>query len=112
MLCFTLFSLLFLATTTALNFDWEREQLSGEDAARNQALRFGSASVTAMSGSCKIIPRDAEWPSEDAWASFNNTLGGALLKPKPLASVCYAGEGYSAAKCDQLKGSWAGMNLQ
>ncbi|KAH8632196.1 hypothetical protein IG631_13879 [Alternaria alternata] len=111
MLCFTLFSLLFLATTTALNFDWEREQLTGEDAARNQALRFGSALVTATSGSCKIIPRDVEWPSEDAWASFNNTLGGALLKPKPLASVCYAGEGYSAVKCDQLKGSWAGMNL-
>lgn len=112
MLCFTLLSLLFLATTTALNFDWEREQLTGEDSARNQALRFGSASVTATSGRCKIIPRDAEWPSEDDWASFNNTLGGALLKPKPLASVCYAGEGYSAAKCDQLKGSWAGMNLQ
>ncbi|KAG9195233.1 hypothetical protein G6011_00353 [Alternaria panax] len=100
-----------LITTTALNFDWEREQLTDEDAARNAALRFGSASAVAAPGSCKIIPGDAEWPSEDVWASFNSTLGGALLKPEPLASVCYSGKSCSAAKCEQLKGSWAGMNL-
>ncbi|KAL1795593.1 hypothetical protein ACET3X_005817 [Alternaria dauci] len=111
MRCITLFPLLLLATTTALHFDWERDQLTREDAASNEALRFGSASATAASGSCKIIPQDATWPNEDAWASFNDTLGGALLKPKPLASVCYAGEGYNASKCDQLKSSWAGMNL-
>jgi hypothetical protein len=112
MLCVVLFSLLLTATTTALNFDWEREQLTDEDAARNGALRFGSSSAVPAPGSCKIIPGDAEWPSEDVWTSFNDTLGGVLLKPKPLASVCYTGEGYNAAQCEQLKSSWASMNLQ
>jgi hypothetical protein len=107
-------SLFFLlpAATIALNFDWERVQLTDEDAARNNALRFGGASQVALPGDCKIIPSDAEWPEEDVWVSFNDTLGGALLKPKPLASVCYTGENYNAAKCDQYKSSWAGMNLQ
>jgi hypothetical protein len=112
MLCVILFSFLLLATATALNFDWEREQLTEDEAAGDNALRFRSSSVVAAPGDCKTIPGDAEWPSEDAWASFNDTLGGALIKPKPLASVCYAGESFSAAKCDQLKSSWAGMNLQ
>ena len=112
MLYVALLCLLLTATTAALNFDWEREQLTDEEVARNDALRSGSVSAMAAPDSCKIIPGDPEWPSEDAWDSFNATLGGTLLKPKPLASVCYAGGGYSAAKCEQLKSSWAGMNLQ
>lgn len=112
MLYTILFFFLFSATTFALNFDWEREQLTVEDAARSNAFRFGSASQVAAPANCKIIPGDAEWPSEDVWDSFNVTLGGVLLKPKPLASVCYAGVSYNAAKCEQYKSNWAGMNLQ
>ncbi|KAI4694177.1 uncharacterized protein J4E84_002759 [Alternaria hordeiaustralica] len=107
----TLFFFLFSAATFAINFDWEREQLTDDDAARNGAVRFGSAAQAAAPTNCKIIPGDAEWPSEDVWDSFNDTLGGVLLKPRPLASVCYTGEGYNAARCEQYKSNWAGMNL-
>ena len=112
MLYTTLVFYLFSAAAIALNFDWEREQLTNEDAARNDPVRFGSASQAAAPANCKIIPGDAEWPGEDVWTSFNDTLGGVLLKPKPLASVCYAGASYNAAKCEQYKSNWAGMNLQ
>ncbi|KAF1838958.1 FAD binding domain-containing protein [Decorospora gaudefroyi] len=106
------FVLLFAATALALNFDWERDQLTDEEAAPNAAIRFGSTlAVTAPPAGCKVIPGDAQWPSEADWASFNETLGGALLRPTPLGSVCYAGEGYSAAVCERLKRDWAGMNL-
>lgn len=112
MLYNTLVFYLFSTTAIALKFDWEREQLTDEDAARNDAVRFGSASRAAAPVNCKIIPGDVEWPGEDVWASFNDTLGGVLLKPKPLATVCYAGVSYNAAKCEQYKSNWAGMNLQ
>jgi hypothetical protein len=105
--------LLLLATSAlALNFDWERDQLTDEEAARNDDIRFGSVPGATAPNGCKIIPGDTEWPTDEAWASFNETLGGVLLQPKPLASVCYAGEEYSSAKCEQLKSNWAGMNLQ
>jgi hypothetical protein len=105
--------LLLAASALAVNFDWERDQLSDEEAARTDAIRFGSTStVAAAPNGCKGVPGDTEWPSEDDWSSFNETLGGVLLQPKPLASVCYAGEDYNSAKCDQLKNNWAGMNLQ
>jgi hypothetical protein len=105
---------LLLATSAlALSFDWERDQLSDEEAAPNDDIRFGSISaVAAAPNGCKVVPGDANWPSEEDWTSFNETLGGALLQPKPLASACYAGEDYSSAKCEQLKNNWAGMNLQ
>ncbi|KAF1938694.1 hypothetical protein EJ02DRAFT_468733 [Clathrospora elynae] len=104
--------LIFLvARVFALNFDWERDQLT-EETGSNAASRFSSATAAAASlNGCRFILSDADWPSEEEWVSFNQTLDGALLKPKPLASVCYAGEGYSAAKCEQLKNNWADMNL-
>lgn len=108
---FLLFLLIF--RSIALNFDWEREQLTVAEAATNDVIRFGnSLGTTATPNGCRVIPGDSEWPSEDDWATFNETLGGALLKPKPPASVCYTGEDYSAAKCEQLRKSWTGMNLQ
>ncbi|KAF1850545.1 FAD-binding domain-containing protein [Cucurbitaria berberidis CBS 394.84] len=100
MLSKALITLLLAARVVTLNFDWERDQV------------IASAIANAISHEgCKITPGDDNWPSEEKWASFNETLGGALLKPKPLASLCYAGDGYNAEKCEQLRDSWAGMNL-
>lgn len=97
----------------ALNFEWERDQLTEVETVENSAIRFGSATVSsAPSDDCKVVPGDSEWPSDEDWVTFNETLGGVLLKPKPLGSVCYAGDGYSATKCENLKKNWAGMNLQ
>ncbi|KAH7371155.1 hypothetical protein BKA66DRAFT_424670, partial [Pyrenochaeta sp. MPI-SDFR-AT-0127] len=111
----TVILFIFLASVKifALNFDWERNQLSEFETIDNSVIRFGSSTPsTAPKNDCKVVPGDLGWPSEEDWASFNETLGGALLKPKPLGSVCYAGEGYSAAQCQTLKSNWAGMNLQ
>ena len=109
----TLITLLLATRAFALNFDWERDQLTEVEATSNRVTRFKYKDRSTVSHEgCKVIPGDDDWPSEEDWASFNATLGGVLLKPKPLASVCYAGEGYDAARCNELKSSWAGMNLQ
>ncbi|KAH9905749.1 hypothetical protein F4778DRAFT_779140 [Xylariomycetidae sp. FL2044] len=49
---------------------------------------------------CKVFPGDTSWPSASEWSSLNASLGGALLKPKPAASVCYEGPDFDAAQCD------------
>lgn len=105
---------LLFRTACALNFDWERTQLTDSEAALNSAIRFGSlaSSVVTDREECRAVPGDASWPSDAAWASLNDTLDGALLKPRPLASVCYYGVEYNATKCEQLRSSWKSMNLQ
>ncbi|KAH9880299.1 hypothetical protein IAQ61_000588 [Plenodomus lingam] len=104
---------LLFRTACALNFDWERTQLTDSEAALNSAIRFGSlaSSVVTDREECRAVPGDASWPSDAAWASLNDTLDGALLKPRPLASVCYYGVEYNATKCEQLRSSWKSMNL-
>lgn len=110
MLATTFLGVLLAVKTFAVNFDWERDQLTESEALSNDAFKFGTDS--APSEDCRLVPGDADWPSDEDWSNFNATLGGALLKPKPLASVCYAGDGYDAKRCDMLQQSWAGMNLQ
>lgn len=105
--------LLAAASAFALNFDFERDQLTEVELANSYARRASFTRADKVADlECKVTPGDADWPSEEDWASFNETLGGALLKPRPLGSVCYAGDGYNAARCEELKASWAGMNLQ
>lgn len=112
---------LLVARVSCLNFAWEREQLSDAEAASNTAIAFDSGVTDteaptprdeASRDVCKVIPGDANWPSEEDWAAFNETLGGVLLKPKPLSSPCYAGDGYDKAVCEQLKSGWAGKSMQ
>jgi hypothetical protein len=94
-----------------MNFDWERDQLTDTETLTNKAIQFGSVGATPQNG-CRAVPGDESWPGEADWSAFNDTLGGVLLAPKPLASVCYIGINYDAQRCSQLKQSWAGMNLQ
>lgn len=108
---FAIITLCLLTRVFAINFDWEREQLTEDEALANKAYHFGSTNATPIVG-CRSIPGDDDWPSVDSWNAFNETLGGVLLKPRPLASVCYTGDIYDAQKCAQLKQNWAGMNLQ
>lgn len=58
---------------------------------------------------CKTLPEDPTWPSEDTWNELNDNLKGALLKPAPLASVCYTNTTYnnfSLEKCQNLTQIW------
>ncbi|KAF2849786.1 FAD-binding domain-containing protein, partial [Plenodomus tracheiphilus IPT5] len=113
MVSVTVLILYLITTISALNFDWERNQLTDIEAFSNSAIRFGSleSPVVEEQEECRIVPGDVDWPSETTWALLNDTLGGALLKPRPLASVCYYGADYNAAKCEQLRNNWKGMNL-
>ncbi|KAK0111243.1 hypothetical protein ONS95_001616 [Cadophora gregata] len=59
------------------------------------------------SRSCKVFPGDFLWPSDIFWDIFNWVLGNdALIKTVPLASPCYNGAYYNAAKCATLYANW------
>jgi hypothetical protein len=111
MFLLSILAILLSVTVNAINFNWERDQLTEGEVVTNSALRFGGSDSRPLK-QCKSIPGDDDWPSDEDWSTFNATLGGVLLKPKPLANVCYAGQNYDQQRCDQLKQSWAGMNLQ
>ena len=106
------FLLTFVWSASAVNFDWEKTQLTETETQDYPAIRFGSSDTSSPQKECRYTPEDKEWPSESEWAKFNETLEGALLKPLPLASVCYEGPQYNAARCQQLQRSWTSMDLQ
>jgi hypothetical protein len=100
------------ATTLGLNFDFEDIQLTEAETVNYPAIRFGGSANPAPREECRTIPGDDDWPSDAAWSQFNETLGGVLLKPAPLAAPCYAGPLYDAARCEQLKRSWSTIATQ
>lgn len=111
-----LFSALVLASAIgsalAVNFDWENIQLTEAETRNYSAIRFGGSGPDPPEKECKYIPGDKDWPSDAEWAKFNQTLGGALLKPLPLAAVCYSGPQYNPAQCASLQNSWTDMDIQ
>jgi hypothetical protein len=107
----TLLTLLLTPPILALTFPWEFSQLTPSEALSNPAYNFGPSTAPSPR-QCKTMPGDADWPSAADWESFNTTLGGVLLKPRPLASVCYYGETYDARTCEQLKRNWVDKALQ
>ncbi|KAI8633358.1 FAD binding domain protein [Xylariaceae sp. FL1651] len=76
---------------------------------RSLIIMLASVAATVLGQQCKNIPGDANWPSQDQWASLNKTIGGKLIATVPLASVCHS-EGTFArlneSACDTLKGQW------
>jgi hypothetical protein len=63
--------------------------------------------------SCRVYPGDLLFPATIIWELFNRILGGnALIKTIPLASPCYAGILYDAAKCAALTANWTSSYLQ
>jgi hypothetical protein len=58
---------------------------------------------------CKAFPGDAGWPRDEKWSDFNTTLNGTLLKPAPLASICYKNTTYGnfdSSECEILSSKW------
>jgi hypothetical protein len=105
------FYLLLSPPVLALNFPWELDQLTDHESISNPAYRFGPSN-TSSPKQCKTIPGDPDWPTDAAWSAFNATLGGVLLKPQPLGSVCYYGPSYSPQLCASLQQNWASAALQ
>ncbi|KAL5436005.1 hypothetical protein PMIN07_012137 [Paraphaeosphaeria minitans] len=102
--------LIFLASTVfAVNFNFESKQLTDSDIIRFPDIHFGDVSQSPPQEECRYSPDDDDWPSDAEWQRFNATLGGALLKPQPLAISCYAGPEYDAAKCATLQSGWRNM---
>jgi hypothetical protein len=101
-----------ISSALAVNFDWENVQLTQAETANYSAIRFAGQGADPPEAECRYTPADKAWPSVSEWTKFNETLGGALLKPLPLASVCYEGPNYNAVRCGQLKNSWTSMNIQ
>lgn len=62
--------------------------------------------------SCKFVPGDKLWPSKFAWDVLKTFVGGRLVNPDPIGSVCYAGDDYDAAKCAQITERWNDSTLQ
>jgi hypothetical protein len=86
-------------------FDFEKIQLHSE----GFQLDDPRAKLLPENRECKVFPGDADWPSGEAWTIFNATLNGALLKPAPLASVCYNNTAYNnfaGSECESLSSKW------
>lgn len=102
-LSYSLVSLSTLVTSSAAAatlFDFENAQLETSHLAHlNDSTKalftFGNAytadapAIAAKRSACKVFPGDAAWPSDRVWDIFNELLGGALIKTKPIASSCY-----------------------
>ncbi|KAI0437787.1 isoamyl alcohol oxidase [Xylaria telfairii] len=54
---------------------------------------------------CKCIPGDPCWPSAKTWSHFNATIGGRLVTPQQLASVCHNPD-YDEAACAYVQKQW------
>lgn len=63
------------------------------------------AQAALDSDSCKCIPGDDCWPSAQAWAEFNATVGGKLIAEGQLAAVCH-NPTYDKAACDYIRDNW------
>lgn len=56
---------------------------------------------------CKVVPGDADWPSQGAWARLDESLGGGLLQPAPAGAVCHPGRReYDAGRCAAVAAAW------
>lgn len=64
-----------------------------------------SAAEPTSSTSCKCIAGDDCWPSAQEWADFNSTIGGKLVTPRQLASVCH-NPNYDEAACEYIRKEW------
>ncbi|KAH7100273.1 FAD-binding domain-containing protein, partial [Auriculariales sp. MPI-PUGE-AT-0066] len=64
------------------------------------AFSFAISSPADAKVWCK--PGNPCFPGDDILATFNTSVGGALIRTVPYAAVCYAGEHYNAAACEEL----------
>ncbi|KAK7954707.1 hypothetical protein PG988_015401 [Apiospora saccharicola] len=55
---------------------------------------------------CKAFPGESAWPTAETWETFNKLTGGKLISPVPLGAVCYPGEHYDDAKCQDVLAKW------
>jgi FAD binding domain len=63
--------------------------------------------ISGVRAICKAAPGSSSWPSSDEWASFNQSVSGALLQPPPPGGVCHPGQpNYNATDCPAVATAW------
>jgi hypothetical protein len=66
-----------------------------------------SSAAGHESAKCKSVPGSADWPSQQDWGRFNESLGGRLLQPAPPGAVCHSGQRtYDPDRCPAVLDSW------
>ncbi|KAK8110233.1 uncharacterized protein PG998_006690 [Apiospora kogelbergensis] len=55
---------------------------------------------------CKAFPGENAWPTAETWDTLDLLTGGKLITTVPIGAVCYQGEHYDAAKCENLLDKW------
>lgn len=76
------------------------------------SLAHAAATLSYKDNSkCKILPSDPQWPDSQAWSQLNNSVGGRLIKSKPLAEICH-GPSFDQTACINLKSEWLQAPIQ
>ncbi|KAF2115630.1 hypothetical protein BDV96DRAFT_599210 [Lophiotrema nucula] len=77
-------------------------------------LNFDHDIDTHANRSCKIIPGDADRPSQSTWSAFNESLNGSLIAAVPIAAPCYETKWgrKDAAKCNDIVSKFKTSSLQ
>ncbi|KAJ0297905.1 hypothetical protein COL516b_010270 [Colletotrichum fioriniae] len=66
------------------------------------------SSIVSAGSICKTTPYDTIWPTDNYWTALNHSVGGALIKTRPVASACYDGNPFSSAlTCDTIDAGWS-----
>jgi hypothetical protein len=64
--------------------------------------------LASVNAECKSVPGSSDWPTEQEWAAFNDTLGGQLIKTTPPGAVCHLEQPtYDSAACPTVATEWA-----
>ncbi|RYP55412.1 hypothetical protein DL769_010187 [Monosporascus sp. CRB-8-3] len=101
----TLFAVFALVQCIDVNFPFESVQLTNADVGNYSAINFGNKNAVPPvydGPACKAYPGTPDWPLDDQWSRLNSSLGGALLKPVPIAAACYDGPYEDASRCNFL----------
>jgi hypothetical protein len=65
-----------------------------------------AAAAPQLNRSYRYLPGDPEWPSDQDWATLNQTVGGTLIRGVPLAQSCYGAEA-NETECLKIQNDWA-----
>jgi hypothetical protein len=104
----TLLGFVVASRANGLEFGYETAQLTWQDVGDFSDIAPAAIdNVTTTPGggtkaACRAFPGTEDWPHDADWKRLNASLGGALLKPLPRASVCYQGPAFDAAECTSV----------
>lgn len=76
--------------------------------ARNGIEKMRTQQNETNTSECRCFPGTSCWPSDAAWAIFNDSVHGGLISTIPIASPCHDGPlgTFNAQKCAELQSTW------